>query len=147
MKRRANREYEMKRDSTSNVDLEKFPELKSLCWDINGAVISRRNAFNVYIDRWGHVHSELLSPEESSLIWSLTNEFGRGLFFPRAHGRSVIAQSFEEVTISEDDIDDKYVDQFRDSVLDHSYPGRRNGTLYFWRSDYEKFISQTKTKD
>jgi len=130
----------MNSDTGSMVSLEKYPELKLLCWDIVSDSISRRHAFNLYIDRWGHVDESRLSDAEKTFINSLTHEYGRGLFFPRAHGRSTIDPLFAQVAISEKDIETQYLTQFCRSISDHSYPGMRNGILYFWRADYEKFV-------
>lgn len=135
----------MNNHSVSNVDLGKYPELKVLCWDINSVAVSRRHAFNLYIDRWKHVDEKRLSSSEKSLIQSLTDEYGRGMFFPRSHGGSDVEGLFAEVAISAEDIEEQYLDQFQNSIEDISYPGMRNGTLYFWRSDYEEFISKIET--
>jgi hypothetical protein len=134
----------MNNRSSPNVDLGKYPELKVLCWDISNGAVSRRHAVSLYIDRWKHVNEKRLSSSEKSLIQSLTDEYGRGMFFPRSHGRSDVEGLFAEVTISTQDIEEQYLDQFQNSIEDLFYPGMRNGTLYFWRSDYEKFISQLK---
>lgn len=78
----------MNSDTGSMVSLEKYPELNLLCWDIVSNSISRRHAFSLYIDRWGHVDESRLSDAEKNFIKSLTDGYGRGLFFPRAYGRS-----------------------------------------------------------
>jgi len=67
------------------------------------------------------------------------------MFFPRSHGKSDVEGLFAKVAISAEDIEEQYLDQFQNSIEDISYPGMRNGKLYFWRSDYEEFISKIET--
>ena len=135
----------MDSDRNSMVNLEAYPELKLLCWDIVGGSISRRHAFSLYINRWGHVDESRLSDAEKTFIEGITHEYGRGLFFPHSHGRSTADPLFAQVAISEREIEVKHLTQFCRSVSDHSYPGMRDGVLYFWRADYEKFLLELQT--
>lgn len=123
------------------VILQNYPELNLLCWDTRSTTVTRQGAFDLYINRWGHVHEDQLTADERSLIHSLTEEFGRGFFFPIAHGRSKITDKFLEVTVSEHDIDQKILDEFVSQLENPSYPGRRNGIHYFWKDDYEAFLA------
>jgi len=72
-----------------------------------------------------------LSENESKLIEDLTVEYGKGYFLPKAHGRARIDDEFLSVAISETEVDNNHLAQFRDYVSDESYPGRRNGEMYY----------------
>jgi len=124
-----------------SIRINEFLGLSIICWDIASGKVSERQAFHLYIDRWGHLDEELLSKQEKKLIEELTKAYGRGYFFPRAHGRSTIDQEFLEVAISENEIDQDILVRFIACVSDESYPGMRNGVRYFWRQDYEAFLS------
>jgi len=130
-------------DSVSQfIDLREYPELNAIVWDIDDSTISRRDAFHLYVNRWGHVDTMKLSKKERALIASLTIEYGRGHFFPKAHGRANVDEQFLSVAIPESAVEEKHRQKFRESISDESYPGRRNGILYFWKSDYEAFLKK-----
>jgi len=124
------------------IDPREYSELNAIVWDIDDSSISRREAFHLYVNRWGHVDTMKLTEKERALIESLTIEYGRGYFFPKAHGRANIDEKFLSVAIPESSVDEEHCKKFREFISDESYPGRRNGTLYFWKSDYEAFLKK-----
>lgn len=124
------------------IDIDSYPELKLICWDVHCKTISRKHAFLNYINRWGYVHKDRLTIAEHQLINQLTRECGRGHFFPRAHGRAKITKDFLEHAIAIDEIDPAKIDSFVESISpDPSYPGVINGKQYYWRAEVDAFLT------
>lgn len=65
--------------------------------------------------------------------------------FLEQKAKLVIDAHFQQITICEDEIEEQHFEQFCQSISDHSHPVMRNENLYFWRLDYEKFISELET--
>lgn len=125
-----------------SIEIEKYAELTLICWDIDCKSIERKQAFHTYVNRWSHVHQDKLSVREKALIEKLTAEFGRGHFFPRAHGRAKITKEFLKHAIAVDEIDTSIYHSFIESVLpDPSYPGVINGMQYYWRAEVDAFVN------
>jgi len=129
--------------TSANLIIKEYSELSILCWDINTETIDRKSAFHKYVDLWHHVDEDLLSAKEKNLIDTLTNQFGRGFFFPRSYGKAIINDEFLKAAIAETDIDKDLLQRFLSTSPDKSYPGRRNDVQYFWRVDYENFVENT----
>lgn len=119
------------------IEIDQYSELKLICWDTSITHIDEHAAFIKYVTRWHYICIEKLSKKEQELIDKLTQEIGKGHFFPRRYGQSQIDDEFKSVTIAESDIEEPIVIRLKESNIDMSYPGMRNGVQYYWRSDYE----------
>ena len=69
------------KNSGAVIRVRDFPNSR-YCVGIVVQTQYRETAFLLYIKRWGHVDQTRLSDKERDLIVELTNEIGRGYFFP-----------------------------------------------------------------
>lgn len=60
-----------------------YKELDILLWDNRSHLISRKEAFEVYENRFHYTHMSHLNQNEKALIISLMNEFGSQLLFTK----------------------------------------------------------------
>ena len=61
------------------VDVESYPNLKLLCWNLAHARIARRDAFAIYERNWRWIDPARTPAHERAFIESLAEEFGSGL--------------------------------------------------------------------
>ena len=61
------------------VELEPYPSLKLLCWNLAAARITRRDAFAIYERNWRWIDTASTPAHEREFIESLAEEFGSGL--------------------------------------------------------------------
>lgn len=61
------------------VALERYPNLKLLCWNRRGRYVSAREAFALYERNWRFVDRNHLEERERALIERLTARFGNGV--------------------------------------------------------------------
>lgn len=61
------------------IRISDYPQLADIAWNRHDALISSREAFQLYERNWGFVNEAELQPHERDLIARLTQEFGSGL--------------------------------------------------------------------
>ena len=61
------------------IDVELYPNLKLLCWNLAAPRVTRRDAFAIYERNWRWIDTAHTPPHERALIDSLAAEFGGGL--------------------------------------------------------------------
>ena len=61
------------------IDVESYPNLKLLCWNLATPCVTRRDAFAIYERNWRWIDAANTPPHERALIDSLAAEFGGGL--------------------------------------------------------------------
>lgn len=61
------------------VNVEDFPVLQDLAWNVHRPLIAAREAFGLYERNWRHVDASRLTAKEQELIERLTRDFGGGL--------------------------------------------------------------------
>ena len=61
------------------VDVEPYPNLRLLCWNLAAARITRRDAFAIYERSWRWIDAADTPAHERAFIDGLAEEFGGGL--------------------------------------------------------------------
>ena len=64
---------------TESVEIERYPQLKFLCWNRRGRFLTAKDAWSLYERNWRFVEAERLEPSERDLIGSLCSRFGGGV--------------------------------------------------------------------
>ena len=62
------------------IDVDDYPNLALLCWNLRVKVMTRQEAFELYERNWRLLDGNDLPDEERMFIDELTTEFGRGVF-------------------------------------------------------------------
>ena len=62
------------------VEVDEYPSLALLCWNLRVNCITRRDAFELYERNWRLLDGNDLPDHERTFIDELTVEFGRGVF-------------------------------------------------------------------
>lgn len=63
----------------TRVDVESYPNLRLLCWNLAQPRLTRRDAFAIYERNWRWIDPSGTPAHERALIESLAEEFGGGL--------------------------------------------------------------------
>jgi hypothetical protein len=61
------------------IDVESYPNLKLLCWNLATPRVTRRDAFAIYERNWRWIDAAHTPAHERAFIESLAAEFGGGL--------------------------------------------------------------------
>ena len=61
------------------IEVEPYPNLKLLCWNLAVARITRRDAFAIYERNWRWIDAASTPAHERAFIDGLAEEFGGGL--------------------------------------------------------------------
>ena len=61
------------------VQVDEYPNLKLLCWNLKTPYVTRREAFSLYERNWRLVDHAVAPAHERAFIDDLAREFGRGL--------------------------------------------------------------------
>ena len=61
------------------IDVESYPNLELLCWNLATPRITRRDAFAIYERNWRWIDPAGTPAHECAFIESLAEEFGGGL--------------------------------------------------------------------
>lgn len=64
---------------TEMVQIEKYPQLKQLCWNLKVEFLTRADAFALYERNWRLIDHQALEPDEQTLINGLVEEVGKGV--------------------------------------------------------------------
>ena len=67
------------RRANVRIDVESYPNLKLLCWNLATPRITRRDAFAMYERNWRWIDAASTPAHERAFIDSLAEEFGGGL--------------------------------------------------------------------
>jgi len=72
-------EFDPNRLDDEQIAVQYYPQLKALAWQLReDALISPRDALNMYERNWRLIDLEKMTPEEKKLIEQLKNEVGKG---------------------------------------------------------------------
>ena len=61
------------------IDLERYPQLKLLCWNRRGGYLAAEDAWSLYERNWRFVEPDHLESAERGLIDTLSARFGAGM--------------------------------------------------------------------
>jgi hypothetical protein len=64
------------------IEISKYPQLKSITWDLKDSSITPKDAFSIYERRWSYVNEGEIQPNEQQIIKLLTKSIGKGFFLP-----------------------------------------------------------------
>jgi hypothetical protein len=72
-------EFDPNRLDDEQIAVQYYPQLKALAWQLReDALISPRDALNIYERNWRLIDLEKMTTEEKKLIEQLKNEVGKG---------------------------------------------------------------------
>lgn len=76
---RSSIEFDPNRLDDEQIAVQYYPQLKALAWQLReDALISPRDALNIYERNWRLINLEKMTTEEKKLIEQLKNEVGKG---------------------------------------------------------------------
>ena len=61
------------------IDIERYPQLRLLCWNRRGRYLSAEDAWSLYERNWRFVEPDHLDPAERGLIDTLSARFDAGM--------------------------------------------------------------------
>ena len=71
--------FDANRPDDEQIAIQRYPQLKELVWQLrDDAVISPRDALNIYERNWRFIDSKSLTREEQTLIEQLKETIGKG---------------------------------------------------------------------
>jgi hypothetical protein len=61
------------------VNVDEFPNLALLCWNLAARTLDEREALALYERNWRHVDPGSMPPHERALVDRLVREYGNGV--------------------------------------------------------------------